>query len=333
MPGQASVSPNGAYRFWVRNPDTSLAPPWGAALTVDAERTDRRTVLLIQDVAAPLEPRWVNEKLIFLRVAWGRSVFNDLILDVEDNRLVFNELVRDGSGAYEQFQQACSGPCPCPDEDPDPVPAAKPGPNALIGLLQLPQVFGPPEQGGVGAAEDPGTVTLHAGPDVTSERLGMLSAIDDFEFREYTCEGAAAVVYEEADGWYRIGLRTRRLGGRDSAWVNAGGAGDFLPIGALLVNRLAYLNSHWDGRLWPWPPDRPRSRGTPAPGGADRGSARAYPVNVLETRTLDRGLWLRVETLSGDPCDGGTPEVLDRGWVPAYSDSGQLVAGFHARGC
>lgn len=333
MPGEPTVSPNGAYSFWVRNPDTASQSNRGAALTVDAERAQRRTVLLIQDPAGPLEPRWVNEKLIFLRIPWGRRSFSDLILDVEGDRVIFHEMVRDGTEAYEQFQQSCDGQCPCEAAGAVAVPAARPAPDALIGLLQLPTVFGTPEQGGVRAAQNPQAVALFAEPAAGAEPLAKLSAIEDFESREYTYERAAAVVHEERSGWYRIGLRTRRLGRLDSAWIAAGDAGEFLPIGPLLVDRLAYLNDHWDGRLWPWPVGRSQPRATRVQLRTPTGSNQVYPVRVLQSRMLNGGLWLRVETLSGDPCGGRPPDILDRGWVPAYSERGQLVAGFHSRGC
>ena len=56
-------------------------------------------------------------------------------------------------------------------------------------------------------------------------------------------------------------------------------------------------------------------------------------MNILEARSIGDGLWLHVETLDESPCNGGTPKVVDRGWIPAYAASGALVAGYYSRGC
>ena len=58
-----------------------------------------------------------------------------------------------------------------------------------------------------------------------------------------------------------------------------------------------------------------------------------HAVNILEARSIGDGLWLHVETLDESPCNGGTPKVVDRGWIPAYAASGALVAGYYSRGC
>lgn len=112
MPEEAVVSPNGGYRFWVQTPDTSQPGPWKAALFIDAEG-DTWPTLLVEEVAGPIQPRWINEKLIFVRVVWGRIAFSDLILDVEKGELVYHEQARDGQIVYQQFQQGCEGKCPC----------------------------------------------------------------------------------------------------------------------------------------------------------------------------------------------------------------------------
>lgn len=340
-PGEATAAPDERHRFWVRNPDTSQPGPWGAAVVVDTGKP-QRPALFIEDVSGPLHPRWLNERLLFLRVPWGRVMFSDLILDVESATLRYHELAQDGRAAYEQFREACGGRCPCAADDAGaeeekrfttdaPIPLSTPGADALTGLLELPTVFGPPETGGVVAAEQPRAVAIYAAPDDSTPPITTLVELEDFEYREFTYEGAAAVVYRQRPDWYEIGVR---LPDRKKAWLRAGDAGDFMPVGELLTGRLAYLNEHWDGHLWADAGSGRRS-GEPsrliAPSPHDTRAELA--VRILETRSVGDGLWLRVETMEENECVRADSPVVDRGWIPAYSATGQLVAWFFSRGC
>ena len=97
----------------------------------------------------------------------------------------------------------------------------------------------------------------------------------------------------------------------------------------LIVNRLGYLTQHWDGWIWP-----EVGAGIPIDTKLTQDRSRhEYPVNVLGTQDLGGTLWLRVEVLRGDPCEGGEPGARFDGWVPAYSPEGGLTTWFYARGC
>jgi hypothetical protein len=50
---------------------------------------------------------------LFLRIAWGRVQFTDLIVDVERGAIVYEEAARYSVEAFEQFREACAGQCPC----------------------------------------------------------------------------------------------------------------------------------------------------------------------------------------------------------------------------
>ena len=357
--GEAIVSPNGGYRMWVRNPDTSKPGPWHAALIVDAERKTRPT-LLIEDVAGPITPRWINEKLIFIRVTWGRIAFSDLILDAEKGELIYHERATDGQIAYQQFQTSCNGPCPCettPQQVDSPanpeaaapisppgnsvassdnssrlMPKATPGKNVAIGLVLLPTAFGSPEQGGLQAADNPIPVPVYASPEAGAQKVAELGQPSDFVYQEYTYEGGAVVVYEQRPGWYRIGLGNSADTTR-SAWISSKSTGGFMPVSRLLKTRLAYLNQHWDGYTWKSPTTYMRLGLSRLKRNRDTEAREEYSVNILDTQQVGDGLWLQVETLDRSPCTGGTPQIVDRGWIPAYAESGKLVAWYHSRGC
>ena len=333
MPGEPTQSPNGAYRFWVRNPDTSKPRPWSAGVIVDVER-DTRSMLLFENISNPITPRWLNEKLIFLRVAWGRIVFSDLIFDVEKNTVIYHEQAVYGENAFQQSQLDCNGRCPCDPsaagnlrtETSEPIspppqsttappsdglmPSANPGPHALIGLLKLPSIFGPPETGGVRVAENPVPVPVYVAPEAGATKLGEPVDLREFEFKEYTYESAAAVVYAKKPGWYQIGMTD---GTRP--WITDG---------------LAYLNSHWDRKIWESPTSYKgwNSRLKPV-----RGTKGEISADILEYKLLGESLWLKIETYHQSGCERSARRVVDRGWIPAYSKDGDLVADYYSRGC
>jgi hypothetical protein len=47
---------------------------------------------------------WVTEKLLFIRVWWGRVLGTDLVFDVERESLVYREMVNDGDIPFMQWQ-------------------------------------------------------------------------------------------------------------------------------------------------------------------------------------------------------------------------------------
>ncbi|MBT64263.1 MAG: hypothetical protein CML13_13745 [Puniceicoccaceae bacterium] len=54
----------------------------------------------------PTQAHWINEKLIFIRVSWGRIVGTDLIFDTEKKEFIHREMVYDGTILYQQTRQA-----------------------------------------------------------------------------------------------------------------------------------------------------------------------------------------------------------------------------------
>jgi len=52
-----------------------------------------------------IDVRWINEKLLFASVWWGRVLGTDLILDVENESIVYKEMLHDGLVVYRQWQK------------------------------------------------------------------------------------------------------------------------------------------------------------------------------------------------------------------------------------
>ncbi len=53
-----------------------------------------------------LRVQWINEKLVYIRVWWGRVVGSDIIFDVEKEVIVYDEIINDGGLAFMQWTGA-----------------------------------------------------------------------------------------------------------------------------------------------------------------------------------------------------------------------------------
>jgi hypothetical protein len=69
---------------------------------------DGRVTISLKDTYPnfPAKAHWVNEKLIFIRVYWGRILGTDMIFDTEKNEFTYREMVYDGTTLYQQTRQA-----------------------------------------------------------------------------------------------------------------------------------------------------------------------------------------------------------------------------------
>jgi len=326
------ASPGNSYRYAIRQPDTARPDPWHGAVQISGGEVHR--MLAFEAIAQPLQPRWLTDNLLFLRVAWGRVQFSDLVMDVASGELVYHEQLRDGASEFEQYRQSCgdrqfadSPQCQCPASwwQDSPLPPSKPAGDELVGLLELPGLFGPGESGGPQAAQPLVPLALYPSPRTSGRPITLISDPWALQTREYSYEAPAAVVVEQQANWYRIALKNGHSG-----WVSADDAGRYMPLTDLLPGSLAYLTPAWDGGLWTlqslagedhWQRLRP-------------GSARAEaPIVVEEVRHTPSGPWLRIGIYDGDICAGPEPPIRWRGWIPAYSEAGRLTAWFYSRGC
>ena len=101
---ERELSPNNAYWFALIRPDQTKNGPWDSDVLVFTER-DTLLRIRLRDVLECHEIAWVNEKLLRIRVRWGRICATDLIVDVEREQIVYKEMVWDGVIPFQQFQE------------------------------------------------------------------------------------------------------------------------------------------------------------------------------------------------------------------------------------
>ena len=219
------------------------------------------------------------------------------------------------------------------------IPASAFAQERVLGLLSLPEVFGPrvcapfePSQVALHAAPNDGAAIAfirvdknwsfapHGGCEGLEVSVHQGSQHHDLPTREYDYEMPGAIVVEHRDGWFKVKLHER------SAWLKASPVDRFTPIADLYEEFVGVtaINRSFTGRLSSTPstttgPIMPRV-------------VPSQPVRVLEIR----GEWVRVEVLSNSVCtaaNNGPPEVVATGWLPLHDRDGEPTVWFSSRGC
>ncbi len=80
----------------IYTPDYAKQGPWNTVIDVQP-RAARRTIIQFLDHGSGyVSATWINTKLLFMRVWWGRIVATDLVFDVESRAFVYREMVNHG---------------------------------------------------------------------------------------------------------------------------------------------------------------------------------------------------------------------------------------------
>jgi hypothetical protein len=114
-PPNKTLSPNKVYWFAPEWPGFSRPGPWTTRLLIFNERRTLVQLSFVDHANSSFEISWVNEKLLFIRVPWGRIRASDLIFDVETGRFVYRESHEWGGIEFEQWK-AQGEPCVVPSE-------------------------------------------------------------------------------------------------------------------------------------------------------------------------------------------------------------------------
>jgi hypothetical protein len=88
-----SKTPFGVRWLVAEDPDTTQDGPWTTRLYIfDSADTNRCVeVELIDHVSGGVRPRWLNDKMLFVNVWWGRIAWTDFILDTETRHIAYIE--------------------------------------------------------------------------------------------------------------------------------------------------------------------------------------------------------------------------------------------------
>jgi hypothetical protein len=93
-----NLSPQGTRWFVELDPDyTSTKAPWTTTLYIKSG-PDGKSLLKASfiDHGNTFSASWINEKLLFVEVWWGRMASSDLILDVNQGTFIYDEFAHYG---------------------------------------------------------------------------------------------------------------------------------------------------------------------------------------------------------------------------------------------
>lgn len=103
----AIFSPNKAYWFSTRDFISTDESENSLIIEIFNERPHLSRI----EVSGPYrnfrpEIRWINQKLLYIEIWWGRVVGTYLIYDVEKEEIVVSEALHDGNIAFQQWREA-----------------------------------------------------------------------------------------------------------------------------------------------------------------------------------------------------------------------------------
>lgn len=100
------LSPNKAYWYVLTISDTMKPGPHSGTVHVYNERDYLIQIQLLDIKSGALTANWINEKLLYVRTWLGRVLGFDLLFDVEQEKIIYREMVNWGGIPFQQWQQA-----------------------------------------------------------------------------------------------------------------------------------------------------------------------------------------------------------------------------------
>lgn len=82
----------------------TIKGPWNTVIAVFNERGFHILIRLLDHSNPDVIVTWINEKLLYINVWWGRIIGTSLIYDVENEGFIYKEMVHDGVIPFQQAQ-------------------------------------------------------------------------------------------------------------------------------------------------------------------------------------------------------------------------------------
>lgn len=98
-------SSNNAYWYHVQSADYHKEGPYTTNILIYNERGYLVSLKLLEHSQYEPNIKWINEKLIYVEVWWGRILGTYLIFDVEKEQIIYKEMMHDGVLPYQQYHQ------------------------------------------------------------------------------------------------------------------------------------------------------------------------------------------------------------------------------------
>lgn len=101
--GEKQFSPQGTSWLIVSEPDFTKPGPWETRISIHVARSRATELMTFKDHGSGgVSVQWLNEKMIYGSVWWGRIVSTDFIFDADKNRFLYEEMAN-----YGQLTEPC----------------------------------------------------------------------------------------------------------------------------------------------------------------------------------------------------------------------------------
>jgi len=95
--GDRQFSPQKTRWMIISRPDYSKPGPWSTFVSINTVKGDTSILLAFKDHGnGAVNIQWLNEKLVYGSVWWGRIVSTDFVLDVESRKFIYREMANYG---------------------------------------------------------------------------------------------------------------------------------------------------------------------------------------------------------------------------------------------
>jgi hypothetical protein len=100
---EKQFSPQRTFWLFAVQPNYQKDGPWTTTVLIkSADGNTMRKITFIDHGTGGVKLEWLNERLLFARVWWGRILSTDLILDVQNREFLYQQ-----NAYYGQLMESC----------------------------------------------------------------------------------------------------------------------------------------------------------------------------------------------------------------------------------
>jgi hypothetical protein len=100
---EKQFSPQRTFWLYAAQPNYQKDGPWSTTVLIkSADGKTMRKLIFLDHGTGGVNLQWLNERLLFARVWWGRILSTDLILDVQNREFLYQQ-----NAYYGQLMEPC----------------------------------------------------------------------------------------------------------------------------------------------------------------------------------------------------------------------------------
>jgi hypothetical protein len=100
---EKQFSPQRTFWLYATQPNYQKDGPWATTVLIkSADGNTMRKLTLIDHGTGGVKLAWLNERLLFVQVWWGRILSTDFILDVQNREFLYQQ-----NAYYGQLMESC----------------------------------------------------------------------------------------------------------------------------------------------------------------------------------------------------------------------------------